>query len=178
MKRRLPQRAILALALLSLVATAGATRAEEGLGEYRLKGAFLYHFFSFVEWPEASLREPTLCVVGDDPFGAALDELAGKVVRGKALAVVRVSTGDPPPASCSILFVARSEAYRWRSIARGLSAGTLTVSDIERFAQDGGVIEMYLQNRKVRLAVNQANARAAGLSISSRLLALAERVDE
>ncbi len=170
--------AVLPLLLVSLMATGEEARADETLGEYRLKGAFLFHFFNFVEWPATSMRTPTLCILGDDPFGGALNDLEGKNVRGKPLSIVRIPSGGSPTTGCNILFVARSEASRWDEIMRSLPQGVLSVSDIKRFARNGGVIEMYLQNRKVRLAVSQQNARSAGLIISSRLLSLAERVDE
>ncbi|MBF0170955.1 MAG: YfiR family protein [Nitrospinae bacterium] len=169
---------ILALTLLLQMAAAGEARADGGLEEYRLKGAFLYHFFSFVEWPQGPLATPTLCVAGEDPFGGALDELVGRKVGGRPLAIRRILPGARPPEGCSILFIARSEESRWRDLVRSLSPGVLTVSDIERFAREGGIIEMFLQSRKVRLAVSLATARDAGLVISSRLLSLAERVDE
>jgi hypothetical protein len=44
------------------------------------------------------------------------------------------------------------------------------------FAQSGGIINFMLKNGNVRLEVNLAAAKKAGLTISSRLLAVADTV--
>ena len=46
--------------------------------EYQIKAAFLFNFAQFVEWPPTAFTnaDAPFCigVLGDDPFGAALDE--------------------------------------------------------------------------------------------------------
>ena len=51
----------------------------------------------------------------------------------------------------------------------------LTVGETAQFLRDGGMVRFYLQNNKVRFQINQKNAEAAGLKVSSQLLALAAR---
>jgi hypothetical protein len=52
----------------------------------------------------------------------------------------------------------------------------LTVGEDNAFAQNGGIINFVLKNGNVRLEVDLAAARQAGLTIHSRLLAVADVV--
>jgi hypothetical protein len=52
-------------------------------------------------------------------------------------------------------------------------APVLLVGDGEGFAETGGVIELYTENRKVSFAVNLRAAERARLELSSELLSLA-----
>ena len=52
----------------------------------------------------------------------------------------------------------------------------LTVSDVDGFAQQGGMVNLLLVNNTVKMEINQAAAEGAGLQISSKLLKLARVV--
>jgi hypothetical protein len=52
----------------------------------------------------------------------------------------------------------------------------LTVSDLEGFERDGGMIRFVTQTR-VRFRINSAAASEANLTISSKLLRLADSVE-
>jgi hypothetical protein len=52
----------------------------------------------------------------------------------------------------------------------------LTVSDIDDFAEVGGVIGLVTRNGRVQFNVNIRAARNAGLSISAELMGLAHQV--
>jgi hypothetical protein len=52
----------------------------------------------------------------------------------------------------------------------------LTVGEDEPFARNGGIIHFVLKNGNVRLEIDLAAAKKAGLTISSRLLAVADVV--
>src|SRR6202020_197758 len=62
--------------------------------EYQIKAAFLYNFVQFVKWPGTTF--PTsdspfyIGILGDDPFGSALDDtVAGEAINGHRLSVIR-----------------------------------------------------------------------------------------
>lgn len=146
--------------------------------EYQIKAAFLYNFAKFVEWPAHAFKEArptmTLCVLGDDPFGTTLDQTVdGKTVAGKKMVVARFE-GLQNLAACHLLFISSSERNR---LAKTLDAVTgsnvLTIGDTERFAQQGVMINFYVEENKVRFEINQHAAELAGLKISSKLLNLA-----
>lgn len=162
---------------LGLLLLAGALGAADDL-EYPVKAAFLYKFAKFVRWPQTA-PDPDVFVVGvigEDPFGEALDRtLARKSIGGKTIAVRRfASARDLAP--CHILFVSRSEDQRVDRILGTVPPGTLTVGETRAFDRAGGMIRFVLRGGKVRFEIDQAAAERAGLEISSQLLSVASAV--
>ncbi|HEV7138986.1 MAG TPA: YfiR family protein [Steroidobacteraceae bacterium] len=141
----------------------------------QVEAVFLFYFPQFVDWPAAAFadeRAPIVIgVLGDDPFGGALDQaVAGERVNGRPVVVRRLkSVADAT--GCHILYISSSEAPQLQQILGALKDhDVLTVSDIDHFAQDGGMIRFVLVDQHVRLRVNAQAARAAGLKLSSKLL--------
>ena len=158
-----------------------ATAASPAATEYEIKAAFLLHFSRFVEWPASAFatRDAALfiCVLGDDPFGPALEEIVrNERVDSHPIAVERYQLADNVD-RCHILFVSRSaERLQRQILAQVRDKSILTVSDEEEFTRRGGVIGFVTVNGKVKLQVNRSSAQRADLRISSRLLRLADEV--
>lgn len=145
--------------------------AAQGASEYELKAEFLHKFASFVEWPQEAGPHRCIGVVGQDPFGFLLDQ----TVAGK-FEVRRYRAGQES-AECQIVFVAASERKRLHAVLDHLRAGpVLTVSDIPGFCEQGGIINLELNNRHISLEINPDAAARARLQVSSRLLTMARIV--
>jgi hypothetical protein len=148
---------------------------EQLIMEYRVKAAFLYNISRFVDWPEG-IRQPdrlTICMLGINPFGDALDSIAGKAVHEDQLDILHLP-GTAVTGECRIVFISNSESDRIGSILAPLEdRPVLTVSDSAAFAEEGGMIRLKLVNSKVRFDINIEAAHRAGLNISSKLLSLA-----
>jgi len=149
--------------------------------EYRVKAAFLYNFAKFVEWPPRAFKGPVdpiaICIVGKDPFGPALTQAVnGKTVEGKPYSIRQIA--DPQQVSgCHILFVGASERKVMRAVLSAAhGAPVLTVGEADAFAAEGGIVNFKIESGRVRLQINIDSAGEAGLSISSKLLGLAEIV--
>jgi hypothetical protein len=147
--------------------------------EYAVKAAFLLNFTKFVQWPASTFESASapfrICVLGADPFGGALDEVAqGESVAGRRVEVQRLQK-PPAPKACQILFVSASEKDV-RTALTAIGPGVLTVGETPGFLGDGGIIAFILENRRVRFDIDAAAAAAAGLSVSSRLLTVARSV--
>lgn len=173
------QRIARALATLGVAMTL-AIPALATPTEYDVKAAFLYNFAKFVEWPPDTFKEPTapftVCVLGDDPFGEALEkEFSDKTVQDRP--IVFEPLDHHAPGACQVLFISASERKRVDAILQDLKGPPiLTVSDIQRFVKHGGIIGFTLEDDRVRFEVNLAAAEQAGLKISSQLLKLAKNV--
>ncbi len=155
------------------------TGAENDISlEYRVKAAFLLNFCKFVSWPESSFQESNghlnLCVLGDNPFGEAMDALSGKTVRGRKLRI-QYATDTQSMKDCHLLFVSKSMATRKDEIIAQLKRKPIvTVGDMEDFAQRGGMINFFMYNKKIRFEINPVAASIAGIDISSQLLKIAK----
>jgi hypothetical protein len=167
-----------AVALLVAVAALGVRPALAAPTAQQVEAVFLFYFTQFVAWPPAAFADPhspiVIGVLGDDPFDGALDQaVAGERVNGRAVVVRRLqSIGDA--AGCHVLYISASEAAQLPQILSALKGrNVLTVSDLAHFAQTGGMIRFVLIDEHVRLRINAQAARAAGLTLSSKLLSAA-----
>jgi len=151
--------------------------------EYDLKAAFLFNFAQFVDWPADAFPSPstpiTIGILGEDPFGRSLDEVvAQETAHGRALVVRRYPAADRIDA-CHILFIAASEAGRMESVLAPLARRSiLTVGETQEFTEHSGIITFGVKQHRLRLRINMAAARAARLTISSKLLRQSEIVGD
>jgi len=149
--------------------------------EYQVKAAFLYNFMKFIDWPGDGLSTPgtvTLGIVGKDPFGEALDEVRGKIVKGRRVVVVHLR-GIEELKECDLLFICASEKGRLSQILKTVqNARVLTVADQDGFCQAGGMINLVFVKNRVGFEVNVAAASRARFRVSSQLLKLARLVLE
>jgi hypothetical protein len=176
MTRRIVGTSLLAVGMV-VCTHARAENAARGPSEYQVKAAFLYNFVKFVDWPATPAGQEgpiEICVLGKDPFGGALERVVkGKTVNARQLVIRRI--GEIAAArSCQVLFVSLSEAGRVSEIATAVRGrNVLTVSDVDRFCERGGIINFLMEGQRVRFRINTKTAAAAGLTISSKLLQLA-----
>ncbi len=170
---------LLLVSLSPAARVAGAQPPTPASVEYRVKAALIYNFAKFVEWPDAvSAGDPFIIgVLGQDPFGAALDVLQGRTVSGKRVIVKRFETLDALERS-DILFISSSEHDNLADILDAVSGdAVLTVGETELFAETGGVIGLVNQQTTIRLQINFGASQRSGLQISSKLLELAKIVE-
>jgi hypothetical protein len=172
---------LLAITGVALIVSAHGLYAADAPTENQVQAVFLYNFSRFVEWPAQAFAAPddpfVIGIVGSDPFGARLDEaIRNEQVNGHPLTVRRFrSVSDID--NCQILFIDRSEIGHLGQILAALEHhSTLTVSQADGAAQHGVMIQFATENSRIRLRINVESARAAGLTISSKLLRPAEIV--
>lgn len=167
--------------IVSLIALAGRAICAENLTEAKVKAAFLYNFTKFVTWPEAGAgsrsQSFTICAVGDPLVLEAIDEtVTGKKVDERPLQSRHLSRRDERQ-GCQVLFL--SGRQHTMESSESNSVGVLTVSEAESEQQShfDTVITFVLRDGKVRFVINCAAAEKAGLTISSKLLTLAVKVE-
>ena len=172
------------LAVLMCVAYSAMMAAQSGgPTEYQVKAVFLFNFIKFVEWPGtafADTRAPfVLGVLGDDPFDGSLSPIVdGQLVRGRGITIHKYRFGDDVR-RCHVLYVSASEQARTAQILGGLQgASVLTVSDMPRFAEGGGLVQFYMEEDRVRFVVNAEAAARANLRMSAKLLAVAHVIND
>ena len=161
------------------LALAQAEEAEP-TREYLIKAALLYKFAKFTKWPNntfASADAPlSVCVLGEDPFGAALSTIEGKKIRKRQINVRRLAV-LPEAEQCHLIFVSQSESEELDGIMDRLKGQpVLTIADMPEFAKSGGVINLKVIDDRSHFEVNVDAATQAGLLLSSKMLRLADNV--
>lgn len=157
------------------IALAGAAAADE-VPEYRIKAAFVYNFIVFTEWPAEVGPTLNLCVHGADPFGKEIDGLQGKAAAGRTIAVQRRAAGEPLRGCQAVFFSAASVEAAPRLVDALRTAPVLTIADSPGALRQGIALNMRLAQDRVAFEVNLTAARAAGVTLSSKLLRLATEV--
>jgi len=157
----------------------GHAAEPNGPSEDQLKAAFVYNFIKFVDWPSGERRAGEtfrVCLLGEGPATALFEDLNGQEALGRRLTVTALQSPQEAR-SCQVLFVAASQTARLTEVIDALAgAPVLTIGDTDGYARRGVMINMFLENKRIRFDINAEAARTAGLRISAKLLKLASRV--
>jgi hypothetical protein len=175
--------------------------------EYQVKAAFVYNFLKFIaggrlgpadgDAGAADGPNPTVVVgvVGKIPSKDSLAGLQGRLLKDKRIEVrffqgfedsrdTEQKIPDQHPQmkeirQCHVLFLCPSEQpFRARILPPLQKDGLLLVGDQPGFLEAGGIINLVIEEKKVRFEVNLAAAGRAKLQIRSSLLRLAIRMIE
>jgi hypothetical protein len=146
--------------------------------EARIKAAVVYKLAKFVEWPaisfEHALSPLRFCVLGNAPLIDALQSATGRTVRDHPVSVSRIDDLSADE-RCHLVYVSRNQQQRLPAILAMLDdRPVLSVSEIEDFAQHGGIVGLIRRGTRLGFQVNVGSAQRAGLVVSAPLLELAE----
>ena len=172
----------LVVAVLTAFVLAGVPAATQSVSAPELKAGYLFTFTKFVEWPADVVPAGApllLCVVND----SAVADLLAQTIRGRSVdshgLTVRHVKPDTPLPTCHVLYLAGSDRKRALDIVGTLDdALVLTVSDAAGFAKTGGMVELFIEEGRMRFAVNIDALERAHVRLSSRVLALAKIVKD
>ena len=150
--------------------------------ENEVKAAYLYNFAHSAQWPDAIVPADnapfTIGVVGGD--GQFLDVLRA-VLQGRTVAshplLAKAANSESEMRSCRLLFFHREKKGLTPSIASLQSGAILLVGEESSFLRQGGMINLYLENGRIRFEVNREALDRAGIRLSPDLLQLAKDND-
>ena len=175
------RRALVALVLSFATALPFAATAQEDAAvlERRVKGALLYRFIAYVEWPESAFARPdspfVIGILGNDALAAELRAfVAGRAAEKRPITVRQLRASDSLK-DLHMLFIAASETQQLDRAVRGTGA-TLIVTESPGALQQGSVIDFAVVNEQVRFNISLESARQRNLRLSSRLLSVAQHV--
>jgi hypothetical protein len=176
-------RSICSLALvLGLIGISFALPASHPGAEYKLKAALIYKLTKFIEWPNLQPgHRPEhfgICLLGEDVFGITLDVLETRKVKDIPIQVYRLSQSEAIGQNCHIVYISESKKVFLTTILQSLAgAPILTLSDIEGFADQGGILQFTNIDKRIGFLINQQSAKMSHLTIAAPLLDLATVVD-
>ncbi len=174
---------ILSLSCLNYSSTVNAV----GLDKSTLKALYTYKFGKFTKWPNNKLNLATenfeYCILGTPPFfQTTMDLIIGKTIQDIPVNIKVYSSGLIPEemlSACHILYISKSEKRRLSTLfSRLKNLPVLTVSDIRDFSSRGGMITLTEEQGQLRFQINPLVLQQAGISISSKMMELAEIVND
>ena len=172
-------RSTLVVQAVALIMTSAAVSAQEVANESQVKAAFLYNFAAFTEWPEGDGDTLLVGVVGDDGITELIaGTISGKTVSDRVVTIRSVTTAEEASAADILYFTDGSSDRRAEFLPPDAEAHALVVGEAEGFAEDGGMVNFYIDQGRVRFEINVDEVEDAGLRMSSRLLRLARIVSD
>lgn len=172
-------RALLAAGLLAFVPGPALPATATSAAEWELKAAFLPKLPLFVQWPAGTFKaadDPLVIgVFGGREAPAQLEQaVSGRIVGGRPLRLVHCH--KPADArNCQIVFLAVADTRSAATLLQQLEGcHALTVSDVPNFTDEGGMVTLVAENKRIRLEVNIEAVRRAELRMDPQLLQVAK----
>jgi len=154
--------------------------SAQAISEYELKGGYLLSFFRFVNWEESAQNDEIIIIgiYGNDNFNEILETIVKqKNKNGIKYGIEHYNSPDEID-DCKILFISgvnQKELRKVLSVARIYPI--LTVGDeIENFCETGGIINFMPKGSRNLFQINNLAAEKVRITISSKLLLLAELI--
>ncbi|HBK90755.1 MAG TPA: hypothetical protein DDZ68_03685 [Parvularcula sp.] len=174
-------RALAAAVIASSASVPATAQTSQADSVDALHAAFLFNFAKFTTWPTVNDLDTSIkfCVqsgaIGQEAFAG----WGKKRIQNRPVRVAFFSQfTESDLQNCSILFFSeppQGADMKWLAEVSAAN-NTLMVSDIEGFSAQGGHIELYLANRRLRFKVNLGALEKARLSLGAGVLNLAEIV--
>jgi hypothetical protein len=181
-------------ATLALAASLTAAAEPAGPLQLRIEGAFLVNFIRYTDWPvqrfDYAGSPYVISVVGSGEAAETISAVsaAAGTIRGRRVTVQRVRFDKSMGATTRrdavrrlrgshLVFVADGDGDMDVDVRQVLAAvegaSVLTVSDIPGFAAGGGMLGLVRSGRHLAIEANPTAIRAAGISVSAKVLKLA-----
>lgn len=168
---------VMVCCLVAQVTSAQAPSEEE------VKAAFLYNFTQFITWPDSAYSAPdapfVIGVYGKNPFDDFLENLVnGEYVGNHPIIVTNISEREDAE-KVHMLYVDDQNRMSIKNISIWCEhKSILLVSDADKTFEEGGMIKLVTENKRLRFQVNKSRVQSAGIVMSSKLLRLAQVVNE
>lgn len=172
------------IAALAAPLLAGQATAQDPVIAQRaaVEAAFLRNFARYVVWPVSAFANDgapwTICVLAAEHFDDTLEKtFSGRIEQGRRFEIVRAKTPEQLQ-GCQIVFVGTPNAARRRAVLNELRRlPVLTVGESPEFLDEGGIVRLQAGER-IEMGINLDQARAASLTIPSKILEVAHEVVE
>lgn len=169
-------RATLFLLLLITCAICQAQSTEQ-----KIKVAFLYHFCSYVQWPQHVASDDhidiTIGVTGTLKTVQFIKNALETKSHNKCMFHVRAIKPSDKLSDIQILYVTQKSRFSLNDFrALEHAPPILTITDEEKISNES-IINFVIHNDQVRFVISKSRADQAGLKLSSELLAVALQVN-
>ncbi|MFA0789077.1 YfiR family protein [Microbulbifer echini] len=169
--------------LIAPVALAAVNLSDTPLGR-RVMVDYIVHFAYNLQWPVNAFDNHSapfkVCLLGGDSLGETLAErFKNQRIDGRRVALERIDLKDILRArKCQIVVLGSMDrANLLKTLVTVEFFPVLTVSDAERFAVTGGMIEFADTNGEVALRMNKTMLEKAELKMGNSLFRLGRKME-
>lgn len=151
--------------------------------EYEVKAGYIYNFTKFIKWSASSFINNSYFIIGiygNESFGKTLEN----VIRNKTILdkkwTIRYCKQISDIDGCNLLFVDVISKKEMIDILEYTNKKpVLTIgNNLDEFCENGGIINFSGRYYKKRFQINNEAAKRSGFYISSKLLILAQIINE
>lgn len=171
---RHPRQWILGLGIL-LGITAWTPVVQADNPAYQIKAAYIYNILKFVHFPPETGKDLTICILGENRFGDALNALDSASVPDSILHIAQLGryTRGKHMAQCHVLYLVNSEKeYATTILANIDPTRTLTIGEHSQFLHEGGLIELYEKDDTIQFRINPEMVNRTAFKIDAQLVQL------
>ncbi len=144
---------------------------------YQIKASYIYNILQFVEFPRLATQAQAVvnvCVLGEDRFGAALDEIDSASSPSGGIKVHRLqdNIAAVAQADCHVLYLVDSGLSPERVLASVDPLQVLTIGESPSFRDAGGLVELFRVGNRVRFRLNQELVNRTSFKMGAQLVQL------
>lgn len=151
--------------------------ARAGVTADQITAVYLYNFLSYITWDNRNVGDgANICIYGNRDVNVLLETIQKQNPARTSFKVKNINESKDIM-DCHIAFLDRRYKNKLQEFVAA-NSNALTVSNIDDFTLVGGMIGFVQKGDNIKLQVNLTNVRERNIKISSRLLKIAEVVDE
>jgi hypothetical protein len=138
--------------------------------EYQAKANYLLRFTEVMSWPSTAFKNADtpirICLLGKESHNHFDSLLLGETKKGRTIKVLDLNTNLTHVHTCHLLFISQSEQPLLHDIlAYTQHYPILTVSEIEDFVVEGGMIQFYKRDNQVRFMLDPQTIEEVGIIV-------------
>lgn len=158
--------------LLLLFIYNSASFAADADFEYKLKALYITRLADFIIWPETANKNTfIICIDSTDKVTIQLKKIGFDKILSLPVEILDIPA-DSSITQCNFLYISQGKVEP--ALA---NTPVFTLSSQADFSAQGGMIEFYVEQSKVKMRANLSAINQAGLTVSSKLLRLLKIVE-
>lgn len=144
----------------------------------KIKAAYIYNLLQFVTFPEAALQSKSklnVCIVGDNNFGNILNKIEGESTPQAKIHFIFMGnySSNLSFRLCNVLYLTKAVKNDSKKVLDGVDHKEIvTIADYSPFVADGGLIELFTENGKIRFRINRDLVKITSFKVESQLIML------
>ena len=135
--------------------------------EYKLKALYITRLADYIIWPDTEKKNTfKICIDSTDKVAVQLKKIELEDILDRQVEII-TPPSDSLLKQCDFLYISSGKVDS--SMA---NIPVFTLSSQADFAEQGGMIEFYIDQSKVRMKANLYAVNKAGIKVSSKLVRL------